>query len=81
MIVNLIKEFQIYSVTLPDKVKGQFWLEDADEKGKSRKIISIEAENNQWTISSSGKAKLLDNKGSEVDSAQLRRAFYWHILL
>ena len=35
MIVNLIKEFQIYSVTLPDKVKGQFWLEDADEKGKS----------------------------------------------
>lgn len=72
MIVNLIKEFQIYSVTLPDKVKGQFWLEDADEKGKSRKIISIEAENNQWTISSSGKAKLLDNKGSEVDSAQLR---------
>ena len=36
MIINLIKSKQMFSLTLPHKVKGQYWVTDIDDNGKSR---------------------------------------------
>ena len=43
MVVNLIKAKQMFSLTLPDKIKGQYWLSDFDDVGAYRNLISIEA--------------------------------------
>ena len=43
MIVNLIKSRQMFSLTLPNKIKGQYWLTDTDSIGNPRELISIEA--------------------------------------
>ena len=57
MIVNLIKTDRIFSLTLPEKVKGRFWLNDFDEKGAFRQLISIEAMDEKWwPISTAGLA-------------------------
>ena len=33
MIINLIKTKQMFSLTLPHKVKGQYWVTDIDDNG------------------------------------------------
>ena len=43
MIINLIKFKQMFSLTLPNKVKGQYWVTDIDENGSPRNLISVEA--------------------------------------
>lgn len=43
MIITLIKSTQMFSLTLPQRVKGQYWLTDLDEKGRLRQLASIEA--------------------------------------
>lgn len=40
MIVNLIKPQQMFSLTLPHKVKGQYWLTDIDANGEPA-ILSV----------------------------------------
>ena len=34
MIVNLIKKEKMFSLCLPEKVKGKYWLEDCDKRGR-----------------------------------------------
>ena len=55
MIVNLIKSKQMFSLTLPNKVKGQYWLSDVDHEGNARELISIEAVNGEWVLKSNKK--------------------------
>lgn len=61
MIVTLIKENEYFDTTLPDKIKGQFWLKDKDSIGKERNLISIEAIDEQWVIKSNRNAFLTGN--------------------
>lgn len=42
MIVTLIETYRIFNMTLPDKVKGRFWITDVDSFGNDRKLISEE---------------------------------------
>ena len=72
MIVNLIKSEQMFSLTLPDKKKGQYWLTDIDEKGKHRNLISIEAIDNVWTVKSNKYVSVLDSSNRPVASAVLQ---------
>lgn len=39
MIVTLIETYRIFNMTLPDKVKGRFWITDVDSFGNDRKLI------------------------------------------
>lgn len=71
MIVNLIKTDRMFSLTLPEKVKGQYWLNDFDEKGILRQLISIEAENGKWCVKSNKKVSVLDAGNISVDKAEL----------
>ena len=52
MIVNLIKKERIFSIKLPEKINGKYWIKDFDEAGESRELISIEAIEGQWVIKS-----------------------------
>lgn len=44
MIVNLIKTKQMLSYTLPEKVKGQIWINDFDDNDNDtfRQLLSVD---------------------------------------
>ena len=46
MIVTLISKESINSITLPEKISGQYWLYEKSESG-SKKLISIEGINGE----------------------------------
>jgi S-DNA-T family DNA segregation ATPase FtsK/SpoIIIE len=71
MIINLIKSQQMFSLSLPEKVKGQYWLSDLDDSGDSRNLASIEAVGDRWMVKSSKWVDVLDAGGKAVRSAAL----------
>lgn len=77
MRVSLIKDNQIFSSTLPSRVKGQYWVTDLDDNGKVRNLISIEAVNESWLVKSNKNASVLDVNGDAVaDAVLLTGSFY-----
>lgn len=59
MIVYLIKPKQMHQLNLPDKVKGQYWITDTDENGKTRELTRVEEIHGQWVVHSSAMVKIL----------------------
>lgn len=76
MIVSLIKSNQIFNLTLPQKVKGQYWITDYDELGNKRQLISIEAIDGSWTIKSNKKAVVLDSEKRVINSTILKESSF-----
>ena len=60
MIVNLIKPKHMFSLTLPQKVKGQYWITDLDENNHFRPLVSVEAEKGHWVLKSNKKVSIVD---------------------
>lgn len=71
MIVNLIKAKQMFSLTLPQKIKGQYWLTDTDNLGNPRRIVSIEAESDNWVVKSNSTVKIYGSESKEISSCVL----------
>ena len=71
MVVNLIKTDRMFSLTLPEKVKGQFWLNDFDEKGSLRQLISIEAIDGKWWAKSNKKVSIIGEGSSKIEKSEL----------
>ena len=72
MIVNLIKSRQMFSLTLPNKIKGQYWLTDTDSIGNPRELISIEAVDGTWVLKSNRKVSVLNSKNEPVNNTVLQ---------
>lgn len=66
MIINLIKASQMFSLTLPNKIKGQYWVTDTDENGAIRELISIEAISGKWVAKSNKSVTILDGENKPV---------------
>ena len=71
MIINLIKSRQMFSLSLPEKVKGQYWLTDLEDNGNSRNLVSIEAVGGRWVVKSSKWVSVLGADGKPVRSAEI----------
>ena len=72
MVVNLIKAKQMFSLTLPDKIKGQYWLSDFDDSGAYRNLISIEAVDGKWVVKSNKHVSILDAQNKAVAQAEIK---------
>ncbi len=72
LIVNLIKAKQMFSLTLPEKIKGQYWLSDIDDAGNHRDLISIEAIQGVWTVKSNKLVTVLNAQNRPVESAEIQ---------
>lgn len=59
MIINLIKANRMFSLALPKKIKGQYWMTDVDESGRTRQLIGIEAIDGEWVLKSNKNAAIL----------------------
>ncbi len=79
MIINLIKSKQMFSLTLPHKVKGQYWVTDIDETGKPRDLISIEAINGDWVVKSNKFVSILNSENKPVDNTVLKPSNFFNL--
>ncbi|MDF2820870.1 MAG: signal peptide protein [Clostridiales bacterium] len=79
MIVTLIKKDKIFSMTLPVKVNGQYWVADLDDRGKERKLISVEAINGEWVIRSNKFAKIIDSGNEVIKSTILKPLSFYNL--
>ena len=79
MIINLIKSQQMFSLTLPNKVKGQYWVTDIDENGKPRDLISIEAINGDWVLKSNKFVSILNSENKPVDNTVLKPSNFFNL--
>lgn len=79
MIINLIKSKQMFSLTLPNKVKGQYWLSDTDINGKPRDLISVEAVNGEWVLKSNKRVSILNSNNDPVSNTVLRPLGFFNL--
>lgn len=79
MIVNLIKAKQMFSVTLPEKIKGQYWISDVDDSGKTRNLISIEAVKGTWVLKSNRLVTILDANNQGVERMVLQPLSFFNL--
>lgn len=79
MIVNLIKSTQMFSLNLPVKVKGQYWITDIDKKGKSRNLISVEAVKGKWIVKSNSVAGIIDSSNNICKQIELLPDSFFYV--
>ena len=62
MLITLVCEEKIYSLRLPQKISGQFWIMDNESAIDEGRVLSIDAntEDDVWEIMSSKKVHLFD---------------------
>lgn len=79
MIVNLIKSKQMFSLNLPVKVKGQYWITDIDKTGKSRNLISVEAVDGKWIVKSNSLAGIIDASNNICKQIELLPESFFYV--
>lgn len=79
MIINLIKSRQMFSLTLPHKVKGQYWVTDVDDTGSPRELISVEAVNGEWVVKSNKFVSILDAENKPVINTVLKPQSFFNL--
>ena len=70
MVITLIKKDKVYSITLPKKIKGQYWIYD-DDNGEHRSLVSIEGIADQWHLKSNRKNYIVGDNGERLNDAIL----------
>ena len=68
MLVSAISKKEIFQISLPEKVKGQYWLYTGSDK--QEKLVSIEGIDNSWNLKSNSKYKIYSSKE--------KRLFKWN---
>lgn len=79
MVINLIKPKQMFSLTLPHKVKGQYWVTDLDENGKPRNLISVEAVKGEWVVKSNKYVSVLNSNNESVENTVLKPSSFFNL--
>ncbi|SDM84863.1 type VII secretion protein EssC [Bacillus sp. OK048] len=69
MIVTLINKASINSITLPEKIRGQYWIYDSNDW--SKKLIGIEGINGEWILKSNKDVKVMDHSGKPIRNTVL----------
>lgn len=80
MIISLFRKDKIITTILPEKVNGQYWIEDVDEKGNVFKIISVEAVNGKWQLKGNRLVKISDGDSSFINSCFLNEQQFYKII-
>lgn len=79
MIINLIKPQELFTLILPEKIKGQYWVTDIGDNNKVRNLISVEAVDGEWILKSNKNAAVLDSKNKPVAAAVLNPMSFLNI--
>lgn len=71
MIVTLIGQDQISTLSLPKRVSGQYWLSAQTETGDSVNVADVEGVQDKWILHGSLALTLLNADGKETDALAL----------
>lgn len=71
MIVTLILEKRIYSLTLPEKKSGKYWITGIDEGIENFQFMAVEGTNGNWVLHSSPILKIIGENNTETNSIVL----------
>ncbi|MCI9147243.1 MAG: type VII secretion protein EssC [Hungatella sp.] len=73
MLVTLICEDNMYGELLPEKIQGQYWIEDEAREvtDPDRKLLGIEAEDGVWKVKAGRRQRLFEMESGE-EAAELR---------
>lgn len=72
MLVTLLCNDRYSSISLPEKIKGQYWLVDEDFNGNKVNLLEIEGVDGSWRIKSNAKACVCSPDGE--------KAYKYHVL-
>ncbi len=78
MIIYVIHQHRLFSMTLPLQVNGSYTLTDLDEVGKERTLINISEEDGRWVAASNKHVKIWQDQKA-MDSVVLNN--YQYLLL
>ncbi|MCL1790061.1 MAG: type VII secretion protein EssC [Peptococcaceae bacterium] len=71
MLVALLTQKTLTSVTLPDKITGQYWLNDPPDQPEA-KLIGIEGLGGEWVVKSGKKVTFLDDQNQPLRSIVIK---------
>ena len=72
MIVTIISKKHINTISLPEKIKGQFWLYETTDLVEER-LINIEGINDEWIMKSTRQVKIIDTNNSVLRNTIIAR--------
>lgn len=70
MIVTAISKSHINSISLPGKIKGQFWLYETSNTGNER-LVNIEGVSDTWIMKSTRQVKILDSHNNALKTTAI----------
>lgn len=70
MIVTAISKSHINSISLPGKIKGQFWLYETSNTGNER-LVNIEGVSDAWIMKSTRQVKILDSHNNALKTTAI----------
>ncbi len=71
MIVSLFAKRRLYTVPLPEKVSGRYWISDKDSSNHARNVADIEGIQGRWVLHGSSALALLGTDDREVQEITL----------
>lgn len=71
MIVSLFTKEKLYTVSLPAKASGRYWVTDKDAEGHLRHVANIEGIQGQWVLHDSRFLALFNAEGKETQAITL----------
>ncbi|WP_053598430.1 type VII secretion protein EssC [Bacillus sp. FJAT-18017] len=80
MIVTLINKERLNSITLPEKVTGQYWIHQSIGNS-SKKLIGIEGVNGEWILKSNKDVKVKNLSGKPIRNTILKPLSIYHLAL
>ena len=80
MIVTFINKERINSITMPEKIRGQYWIYDSYESS-SKKLIGIEGINGEWILKSNQDVKVIDNTGAPIRNTVLSPLSIYNLVI
>lgn len=72
MIVTLLSEKSMNALSLPEKIKGQYWITEEEETGEKINLMEIEGVNGCWRLKSNQLACLLSEEGEACKYHELQ---------
>lgn len=81
MLVTLIGDQKIFSIHLPEKIAGKYWMLDDEKPLDSGRILAIEADKGgeKWVVKAGRQLKLYDEKRKEIKKIELEEGELYHL--
>ena len=79
MLVSLIGKEKIKSIILPNECYGIYWIFNSENSENEKELISVEAKDNKWILTSNDDASIIDNN-VEIKYKELEDYKFYNVL-